>query len=155
MGWCEITAIEVYLYITSPGFGLELGLGLELGFGLGLGLGLRLVFDPFPTRAVIMSASGRLSLFQRPLKRRLLGAYALMAAPQPYPQPYSSTKVAIATTVKTQKEEGGKDKGWPLSVKLVGIGIVAVATPSALKYAIENDWETRKAVEKWIPGGAC
>ncbi len=113
------------------------------------------MFDLFPTKAVIMSAPGRLSLFQRPLKRRRVhAAFALMAARQSSPQPYSNAKVAIATAVKTQKEEG-KDKGWPLSVKLVGIGIVAVATPSALKYAIESDWETRNAVEKWIPGGNC
>ncbi len=63
--------------------------------------------------------------------------------------------MAIATAVKSQKEEGGKDKGWPLSLKLVGLGIVAVVPPSALKYAIENDMETRNAVKKWIPGGMC
>ncbi len=111
------------------------------------------MLDQFRTKAVIMSAPGRLSLFHRPLKRRLNSAFAVMAAPQSSPQHFSSAKVAIETAVKTQKEEGGKDKGWPLSVKLVGIGIVAVVPPSALKYAIENDWETRNAVEKWIPGG--
>jgi hypothetical protein len=50
------------------------------------------------------------------------------------------------------KPEAPKE-GWAMKWKIAAGSVVAVAVPWMFSYAIRHDPETRKSVEKWLPGG--
>jgi pyruvate/2-oxoglutarate dehydrogenase complex dihydrolipoamide acyltransferase (E2) component len=62
-----------------------------------------------------------------------------------------STTAAVQPSASKPEEPAG----WAMKYKVAAGSVVAVAVPWMFSYAIRHDLETRKSVEKWLPGGTA